>query len=340
MANALFKANVAQESARNRVANELMPRQQRLNQQYSQQTPYATFNQPSDDALGLFGLQNYNPTSPLTANDYASISYVRPQNQTSEFGFEQPQEGYYTIGGNRIHKEGNSYYINEDIGVGRNALMSLLKGEPKKRTMLNDYGNRVMNALQYEGYTKPGYGNPEFSDLKEHPNYDKIRKAWYSGQPLSNSFTKVMFDLGLESPPSENFYKYFPKESNEMSKLDKQYGGIDGYIPTDYYAYKESIVNPIQTYGNSVERARNIGSQWANQPSLQGRVNWDQVAPWATQEASNRAKAYIAEEAKEEQRRESASAFGGLGGLIGLGLTLAGAPHGVTTLWGTKDFVK
>lgn len=62
MANESLRANVAQEVARRRVTDELMPRQSRLNALYgppeipipAQVTPYQTFEQPSDNVKGLF----------------------------------------------------------------------------------------------------------------------------------------------------------------------------------------------------------------------------------------------------------------------------------------------
>lgn len=62
MDNASLRGNVAQENARRRVTEELMPRQSRLNEMYgppeipipAQVTPYQTFEQPSDNVRGLF----------------------------------------------------------------------------------------------------------------------------------------------------------------------------------------------------------------------------------------------------------------------------------------------
>ena len=62
MANASLQGNVAQELARRRVTDELMPRQSRLNALYGppdipipkQVTPYQTFDQPSDNVRGFF----------------------------------------------------------------------------------------------------------------------------------------------------------------------------------------------------------------------------------------------------------------------------------------------
>lgn len=62
MANASLQSNVAQEMARRRVTDELLPRQSRLNQQYGPPdiplpdnvVPYQTFEQPSDNVKGFF----------------------------------------------------------------------------------------------------------------------------------------------------------------------------------------------------------------------------------------------------------------------------------------------
>jgi hypothetical protein len=62
MANASLQGNVAQELARRRVTEELLPRQSRLNQQYGPPdiplpdnvVPYPTFEQPSDNVRGFF----------------------------------------------------------------------------------------------------------------------------------------------------------------------------------------------------------------------------------------------------------------------------------------------
>ena len=62
MANASLQGNVAQELARRRVTEELLPRQERLNQQYGPPdiplpdnvVPYQTFEQPSDNVQGFF----------------------------------------------------------------------------------------------------------------------------------------------------------------------------------------------------------------------------------------------------------------------------------------------
>lgn len=62
MANASLQGNVAQELARRRVTEELLPRQDRLNDQYGPPEipipdnvmPYQTFEQPSDDVAGFF----------------------------------------------------------------------------------------------------------------------------------------------------------------------------------------------------------------------------------------------------------------------------------------------
>ena len=62
MANASLQSNVAQEIARRRVTEELLPRQNRLNQQYGPPdipipdnvVPYQTFEQPTDNVQGFF----------------------------------------------------------------------------------------------------------------------------------------------------------------------------------------------------------------------------------------------------------------------------------------------
>lgn len=62
MDNASLRGNVAQENARRRVTEELMPRQSRLNEMYgppdipipAEVTPYQTFQQPTDAVQGFF----------------------------------------------------------------------------------------------------------------------------------------------------------------------------------------------------------------------------------------------------------------------------------------------
>lgn len=62
MDNASLRGNVAQENARRRVTDELMPRQSRLNKMYgppdipipAEVTPYQTFQQPTDAVQGFF----------------------------------------------------------------------------------------------------------------------------------------------------------------------------------------------------------------------------------------------------------------------------------------------
>jgi len=91
MANESLRGNVAQELARRRVTDELLPRQSRLNALYgppdipipTQVTPYQTFEQPSDNVKGFFdpgiggapdSVDGPSATSPATSDGTVGFS--------------------------------------------------------------------------------------------------------------------------------------------------------------------------------------------------------------------------------------------------------------------------
>lgn len=183
-----------------------------------------------------------------------------------------------------------------------------------------------VDARTYSALTNPY--EADYNDIRAHPEYGSLRNKWYRSNLMMDFLNSDQY-----GGPTENFYKYFPREQTMMDALEKKYGMKDdaSYMPLDYYMrdqYTKSPLSKSNPVVNPVERARLAGEAWAKQPSLAGKnINWLNEAPWSSDEKIAAAREYINEELREDKKREKSD--GGIGkvvGALGLGLGFLGAP--------------
>lgn len=281
-------------------------------------SPFGTAN----DGLGgaPFGGSSAQPIAPLSFTDpllqtsfrspadYSKFSQRTGPQMSDVWGVMQPGENYWAYDGNAINKDEKGAYF--------------MDPSTRKRRDLNDAENRAYATLQ-----DPSTAN--YFDLRNAPKstYDAERQWWYSGGPRV---------YGQPISPSENFYKYFPREDAKLSELDKKYGVTSSnYIPIDYFMWQLHKDRPQSPSlpTNTVARARVAGQAWLNQPMMQGRnLVWDTIAPWATEQRAKMAGSYIQEEEEEIAKKDAA--FDKMMGLLAGGFMMGmGAPWQVSTLW-------
>lgn len=257
----------------------------------------------------------------LTADDYGKFTPY----QYLDFNPSDPTASAmatgYTYGGKQIF-DGKVSNVPYDANNRETAPGGRVVGGKwvENTTPLTDRDLRAYSAL-----TKPY--EADYNDIRYHPDYGTLRNKWYRSNVMMDSMNSDQYG------PTDNFYKYFPREQTMMDAIEKKYGMKDdpGYMPIDYYMqdmYKKNPLSKSNPIVNPVERARNAGESWAKQQSLAGKnINWLNEAPWTSDEKISAARDYINEELREDKKREkNDGGFGKVAGVLGLGLGFLGAP--------------
>jgi len=181
------------------------------------------------------------------------------------------------------------------------------------------FGGDARAQRAYNALINPNKSN--YYDVINHPDFATLRNHWYEAFPGMgvdkgdnwSGRQKSLWDV-------ENQYKIKADQNNP-------------YLPMDFYAFEANKNSPKQNTVGPIQRANLIGKSWASQPAFSGQFNWNDVAEWASDSAAKAEQQNMVRLAKKDAK-DSAGFGGGLNNLVGLGLSLAGAPMGISAIWG------